>query len=76
MIRPAPRADTQRQRRYDVTVRSNRVRRSIEHLLRPLPATTMFYDDGLPSWWSFWSDSLKDSVRELVRYARHLEDGQ
>lgn len=28
---------------------------------------------GLPSWWPFWSDVLKDNVREAVRTARKLE---
>ena len=29
--------------------------------------------DGLPSWWPFWSDCLKDAVRDCVRAARKLE---
>lgn len=29
--------------------------------------------DVLPSWWPFWSDVLKDNVREAVRAARKLE---
>jgi hypothetical protein len=28
---------------------------------------------GLPSWWPFWSDVLKDNAREAVRAARKLE---
>ncbi|MES2341670.1 MAG: hypothetical protein V4597_08330 [Pseudomonadota bacterium] len=28
---------------------------------------------GLPSWWPFWSDVLRDNVIELVRAARRLE---
>ena len=64
------RPESLRQRRYNVTRASNCVRDSIGYLLKPLPADTVFYRDGLPSWWSFWSDSLKDRVRELVRHAR------
>jgi hypothetical protein len=67
------RPESLRQRRYNVTRASNCVRDSIGYLLKPLPADTVFYRDGLPSWWSFWSDSLKDRVRELVRHARHLD---
>ena len=72
MIFPAHRADTLRQRRWHVTRASNRVRSTIEHNLTA-PAPTVY--DGLPSWWGFWSDALKDNVRQLVRYARHLEEG-
>jgi hypothetical protein len=66
------RADTVRRQRYNVTHASNRVRQNMAWMLRELPGDTVFYD-GLPSWWGFWSDSLKDRVRELVRYARLLD---
>jgi hypothetical protein len=26
--------------------------------------------DGLPSWWPFWSDGVKDITQQLVRQAR------
>lgn len=29
--------------------------------------------NGLPSWWPFWSDVLKNNVRDAVRAALELE---
>lgn len=29
--------------------------------------------DGLPSWWPFWSDRVASATRDLVRTARTLE---
>jgi hypothetical protein len=68
-----------RRLRYKRTRAINVVRASMEHLLSE-PAK---WDQsgrlvepgfiGLPSWWSFWSDVLKDNVREAVRAALELQ---
>lgn len=65
---PAPLAVLRSKR----TRASNRVRWIIQHNLTE-PTTGPAYPDGLPSWWPYWSDSLKRSVRELVAVARELQ---
>lgn len=53
------------------TKRSNEIRQMMAHMLTSEAPHRM--PDGLPSWWPFWSDCLKKSVRELVHIARELE---
>jgi len=53
------------------TKRSNEIREQIAYMLTA--AAPYRSPDGLPSWWPFWSDSLKHNVRSLVRTAIELE---
>lgn len=65
--------ETVRLLRYNRTRASNRVRSTIEWMLKDEAKWTS--PDGLPSWWPFWSDCLKSNVRETVKAARKLEEG-
>lgn len=60
-------------RRYR-TASSNRVKRSIKHMLTEEAKYRM--PNGLPSWWPFWSDCLVTSVRACVRNARDLANAE
>lgn len=56
--------------RYERTLKSNRVRRSIDWMLAEPAKWTS--ENGLPSWWPFYSDSLKNQVRKLYRVCLEL----
>ena len=58
--------------RWERTRKSNRVRETMKFMLAAEAKWTQ--PDGLPSWWPFWSDSLKSNVIESVRAARALAE--
>jgi hypothetical protein len=58
--------------RYERTLESNRVKRTIAHLLTSPVKWEHIGPDGLPTWWPFWSDSLVRNVCKLVRVCREL----
>jgi hypothetical protein len=59
-------------RRRRRTIASHRVRSMVEMMVTD-PAPRVGPDD-LPSWWPFWSDSLRNAVCAVVRAARELEE--
>lgn len=63
-----------RQARYNRTRALTIVRGTIDHLLTAEAPTV--YPNGLPSWWPFWSDVLKQHVRELYRAAYELRNAE
>lgn len=73
-------AESLRQLRSNRTRASNSVHRQIKWMLREpakwaIGGQLVEHDptfQGLPSWWPFWSDSLKSNTRDVVRAARAL----
>jgi len=71
-----------RQLRYTRTRASNRVRDSVRWMLAEPTSWALNGDpvgpdfQGLPSWWPFWSDTLKKQVIAAVRAARQLSTAE
>lgn len=59
------------------TKEANYVKGTISYLSDPLKSPDKpewRRPDGLPSWWPFWSDSLKENVRRVVSHGRYVND--
>lgn len=55
---------------------SNRVRRLIEWMITAPDNPQYRSPAGLPSWWPFYSDRVKQLTREVVRAARSLDQAE
>lgn len=60
--------------RGERTRRSNLVKREMANMLTATLVPNTTARDGMPTWWPFVSDCLKERVIETVRAARRIAD--